>query len=500
MVFDVLFGNKKSEGSPKPKVEASLQALSLKSKIERLGLKVFQETEEEFFKKYSILTDLDEKQQRLIYSNDLFLIEEKDTKKRILLVHHFNKMDLQEIVPKIEFDEIQYLSEATMTLFIKKQNEIGKEINEEEGAEGFLLALLEKARLNSVSDIYISLLGINLIFEFRSSMGIKEVARNGVQEARIMRNTLARLCGQESKDPLYDKKIKINNIYYRVSYQKTHEGWASVIRSYNTHIFKDMKSLDSLGHSQEVRDAIRRLFAKRDGFVFFTGATGNGKTTTQYACLSEQHKKHRKIYSIENPVEQVQEYNQMDTSIYESASEEYKITSEDILKTLLRMRPDIICIAEVRDRDEMLLAYRASITGHLVVLTFHTNNAMTAFNRLTLESGLSLEDVKTATNGILFQRLTRHLCPTCRIKADVHGHYKANPKGCNECSKGYLLRELPICEVMEFPTNKDFDLKNKDTYKHILLEDDAKRAYDLGLIDELHYLAVINGEENPWEL
>lgn len=468
-------------------------------RAKELKFTTFDVNEDVFNRDFIMVTNLPTQQQALIYLNDLFLVQNKQSGKQILLIHYFNKVNLHKVIEQIQFDDIQFASQKAMQMFIKKQNKIGKEINEDIGAGEYILALLEKARVSSVSDIYISLIGMSLMIQYRASLGIEDVGRFGVKEAQIVRNTLEFLAHVENGTQWYDSKITVDKQEYRINFIETAQGYTATIRSYANHEFSD-SSLQGLGYTPKVIKIINSITSNQNGMILYTAQTGQGKTTTQNTNLAELAKKGLRVVSVENPVEQrLNLVNQVDLSIYETAEDKFKLTAKTAVKLFLRAKPDVINMGEIRDGDDAQLAYQASVTGHLVFATYHTNSVLTAITRLKNEAKLSESDIKAVMRGIVYQYLARQLCPHCKQKTDEKGHFKAKKNGCSMCDySGYKKLRTPVVEIAQFYHAKEFDLYDSKTYmNYISLEESAKEKYDLGLIDLVHLNAILNGEREP---
>jgi len=169
-----------------------------------------------------------------------------------------------------------------------------------------------------------------------------------------------------------------------------------------------MRPLSSLGFSPRNMSAINSLIAKPHGFFLVTGPTGSGKTSTLYACLSKINRPDLNILTIEDPVEyqlkgvgQVQVNNKIDLSFSSG------------LRSFLRQDPDVIMVGEIRDRETAEIAIQASLTGHLVLSTVHTNDSAGAVTRLV---DMNVEPFLVASSliGVLAQRLVRTICQDCK--------------------------------------------------------------------------------------
>lgn len=215
--------------------------------------------------------------------------------------------------------------------------------------------------------------------------------------------------------------------------------------------------LQQLGFSEQSLRQIDEILTKTYGILLVTGPTGSGKSTTLYSCLSKINTIDRNIVTVENPVEQrIHGIGQIQTN------EKIGLTFGSALRAILRQDPNVIMIGEIRDLETAEIAINASLTGHLVLSTIHTNDSAGVFPRLT-DMGCEPFLIATSLLGVIAQRLVRVLCPHCKapyeptlsevmslglsqeamVGANVH-----KPVGCSECNqKGYLGRTL-IMEIL----------------------------------------------------
>lgn len=469
-----------------------------KNLIKQLNLRTLDLSQEDLDNKYNLVVNLPAETQQILFMNDIYLLEDKENQKKTLLVHFLDKLNIGDFIDDIAFDEICYATDKTMELFIQNYSKIGKVISQEEGgAIDFIETLFRTARATNASDIYILLDKKDLIIKLRNSLGIQEVARFGLKEANILRNTLEFLANQESGTLRYDGKIIYDNIEYRINFYKNFAGWDCTIRNYSDE-FGSKLTLEVLGYTSKQRIAIKKMCLNQSGVILYVAQTGQGKTTTQNANMIWLYEQGLKVVTSERPVEKyLKGISQIDLSEYETADEEFKLDGKTALKLFLRAKPDVINMGEIRDKEEALLAHEASITGHLVFATLHANDVDSGIDRL-IKAGLSVEDVKTVVRGIVYQQLTRKLCDKCKRKTDEDGHYMANEEGCPECVNGYARLRTPIVEIAHYPYNRKFDLEDRSSYEdYISIEESAKEKYDMGMIDALHYDSLIKGYREP---
>ncbi|MDQ8155125.1 MAG: ATPase, T2SS/T4P/T4SS family [Gemmatimonadota bacterium] len=168
---------------------------------------------------------------------------------------------------------------------------------------------------------------------------------------------------------------------------------------------------DSLGFAGVEAQQLRRILASNEGMVLVTGPTGSGKTTTLYTALMHLASPETNIVTVEDPIEyRLPGINQV------QVEEKQGLTFASALRSILRQDPDVVLVGEIRDAETAEIAIRASMTGHLVLSTLHTNDAVSALTRLA-DIGLDLGNLASALKGVLAQRLVRRLCPECSALA-----------------------------------------------------------------------------------
>ncbi|MCC7408027.1 MAG: Flp pilus assembly complex ATPase component TadA [Phycisphaeraceae bacterium] len=215
--------------------------------------------------------------------------------------------------------------------------------------------------------------------------------------------------------------------------------------------------LDKLGLRPDDADMFRQLIAKPNGIVIVTGPTGSGKTTTLYSALRELNTIDTKILTVEDPVE----YD-IDGLCQVQVRSEVGLTFAAALRSFLRQDPDIILVGETRDIETAQIAVQASLTGHLVFTTLHTNDAPSSIARL-LDLGLEPFLVTATLEGILAQRLVRRICPKCKkaytpteeqlmelalLPDDVQGREFYHGSGCDNCNNSGYRGRLGLYEIM----------------------------------------------------
>ena len=250
-------------------------------------------------------------------------------------------------------------------------------------------------------------------------------------------------------------KTVINNINLdmRVSSLPTNEGEKIVIRILD--YSASLNGLESLGFSPNNLEKMKTLITEPNGIILVTGATGSGKSTTVYSLLQILNTPQVNLVTVEDPVEMnINGINQI------QVNSEIGLTFAEVLRSILRQDPDIIMIGEIRDDETAKIAVRASITGHLVLSTIHTNNALNTIERLT-DMDVETYLLASSLNGIVSQKLARRICPHCMKKRPAIDYEKkliksnlgidieelAYAEGCPECVGGYKGR-IAIHEVL----------------------------------------------------
>ncbi|MDH5179747.1 MAG: GspE/PulE family protein [Gammaproteobacteria bacterium] len=196
-----------------------------------------------------------------------------------------------------------------------------------------------------------------------------------------------------------------------------------------------------LGFDAATLQKFSRVLSAPDGIFLVTGPTGCGKTTTLYTALNKINTIERKLITVEDPVEyQLAGINQI------AIQPKIGLTFDKVLRAILRQDPDVIMVGEMRDTETARIAVQAALTGHLVLSTLHTNDAVTGITRL-LDMGVDDYLVASTLNGVLAQRLLRRLCPACKQpQADTEQEYTAT--GCEQCGGSGYHGRIAITEFL----------------------------------------------------
>jgi general secretion pathway protein E len=270
---------------------------------------------------------------------------------------------------------------------------------------------------------------------------------------------LGRMDVAEKRRP-QDGRIKTRSqggreVELRLSSMPTAFGEKVVMRIFDPDIV--VKEFRQLGFTPDEEKIWRDLVERPHGIVLVTGPTGSGKTTTLYSTLKVLATPDINVCTVEDPIEMVSpEFNQM--QVHQAIDLDFATG----VRTLLRQDPDIIMVGEIRDLETAQMAVQASLTGHLVLSTLHTNDAASALTRL-LDLGVPNYLIQSTLTGVVAQRLVRTLCPHCKAEAKLdvqawaaltHRWHLAppervyGPKGCLECRKTGFLGRTGIYEML----------------------------------------------------
>ena len=338
------------------------------------------------------------------------------------------------------------------------------------------------------------------------------VAKNLVTRIKIisgMNITESRL----PQDGAIKATLEDINLDLRVSSLPTNKGEKIVIRILDYSL--SLSGLESLGLSDENFKKVVKMISEPNGIILVTGATGTGKSTTVYSILQRLNKENTNIISVEDPIEMdIEGINQIQTN------SEIGLDFATVLRSILRQDPNIIMIGEIRDTETAKIAVRASITGHLVLSTIHTNDSLNTIERL-LDMDVERYLLASALTGIISQKLARRLCPHCRKLRPTNDYEKNIIKkvsgkdiaeiytavGCDECKNGYSGR-IAIHEVLMIDQNiKDAISSNirKDKLRRLvytgnvisLLQDGISKVLDgLTTLEELLKIIELDDDSN----
>lgn len=319
----------------------------------------------------------------------------------------------------------------------------------------------------------------------------KKVLEKNIKEIIARMKILAGMNVAEKRKPqdgsfsfLLNSK-NVNKRYdIRAAYMPTAGGESMVLRILENYL-KDIR-LETLGFSKQSIEMLNGILDRKYGMILVSGPTGSGKSTTLKSLINMLNNGRKKIITVEDPVE-----SKIDGTIQIQVNQEIGVTFSEVLKATLRNDPDIIVISEIRDEVTAEIAVRAALTGHLVISTIHTNDAVSTLIRL-VDMGIPKYLILDSLIGVIGQRLVGKKCQKCM------------GEGCDECSSGYSGR-ISINEILVL--NQDvrnilkednhLDSETKDKLKmlnqkyFIDFAEDADEKIEKGLIFEREKTAVI---------
>lgn len=341
-------------------------------------------------------------------------------------------------------------------------------------AKRVLDEVLDIALKEGASDIHIEPFEEYLIIRIRVDGELKELSKFQISLYPSL-STLIKLRAlmditekRLPQDGRIHMKYVDNLVDIRVSTILTIYGEKIVLRVLNLGSF--LRSKKEIGFSEKAISIVDRIVNRKSGILLVTGPTGSGKTTTVYSILNGLREKSKNIMTIENPVEyKIEGINQIEVN------NRIGLTFDVGLRSILRQDPDIIMIGEIRDLETAKIAVRAAITGHLVISTLHTNDAVSSITRL-IDMEIKPYLINASVVGVISQRLVKKLCQDCSHDITIQDNQGQNistrvATGCKKCGgQGYIGRTA-IYEILEI----DDDVRNciKDNMDSKCIRDTA---------------------------
>ena len=368
----------------------------------------------------------------------IFLISEKDYL-AVMDAYKGLSVQVEEALDEINKDEILDIKSSNESISLNKEiknikSEDGSKLVEDAPVIKIVAVILRNAIEGNASDIHIENTGEKVKVRFRvdgtlhTTIVLPTNVYNGVV-ARI--KILSKLRLDEKRKPQdgsFSTNLDGRKIDFRVSSMPAYYGEKLVIRILDSE--KGVKPLDQLGLSKRNLEMLRDAITKPYGLILITGPTGSGKSTTLYSMMNELDKESSNIVSLEDPVE----YHMPDIN-QSQMMPEIGYTFASGLRSILRQDPDIIMVGEIRDKETAQLAIQAALTGHLVLSSLHTNNAVGAVPRL-VDMGIDPYLIAPTLILSVAQRLARMTCPSSRklvpidpsIKLQVENQFKDLPE------------------------------------------------------------------------
>lgn len=273
------------------------------------------------------------------------------------------------------------------------------------------------------------------------------------------------------QDGRFNIKTKGHSVDIRMSTMPTQYGESVVMRLLDQ--TGGLRTLEETGLQAGMLSRVRGLIRRPHGMILVTGPTGSGKTTTLYGALSELNEPSKKIITVEDPVEyRLPRINQV------QVNPKIGLDFSSVLRTTLRQDPDILMVGEMRDQETVQIGLRGALTGHLVLSTLHTNDAITSALRL-IDMGAPPYLVASSLRGIIAQRLVRKICKGCREQAhpdeqelmwlqqladrDMSGMVFYKGRGCQACNHTGYKGRLGVFELLEMNVPMMDALRGEDT-------------------------------------
>lgn len=344
-----------------------------------------------------------------------------------------------------------------------------------------LNALFSEALKSGASDIHIESYERSMMIRFRVDGILQDVLSPDYRLAPLLVSRLkvmARLDIAEKRVP-QDGRITVRiagrPVDIRTSTLPSAHGERVVMRildKRNTRL-----DLDSLGMPAALLTRFQRLLQHPNGIILVTGPTGSGKTTTLYAALQQLNTREKNILTVEDPIEYA-----LDGIGQTQVNTRTGMTFAKGLRAMLRQDPDVVLVGEIRDRETAEIAVQASLTGHLVLSTLHTNDAHSAVTRM-VDIGVEPFLIASALRGVLAQRLVRKLCACCRSEYSISAHeadllgdesltakqaYKA--EGCDTCNHTGYAGRTGIYDLLEI-TPELRAMIGRSSYDNLALSD-----------------------------
>ncbi|MHC4242804.1 MAG: GspE/PulE family protein [Planctomycetota bacterium] len=415
----------------------------------------------------------------------------REIKKAIELIYHGSDLEEEQLRTLVEgeVDEEGILSEEA-----EEQDISGEEEANKAPVIRFVDLLMSQAVKSRASDVHIEPQEKTMMVRMRIDGVLRDMVppAKKMQAAVIARiKIIARMDIAERRlpqDGRFKMKTSGRHIDVRVSVIPTIYGEKVVMRILDASAVKH--DLEQLGLEPELLEEFKGMLARPHGIMIVTGPTGSGKSTTLYSALNFVKDPTKNITTVEDPVEyRLGGINQI------QIKPEIELDFAKCLRAILRQDPDVILIGEIRDKETVEIAIKASLTGHLVLSTFHTNDAPSAISRL-LYMGIERYLLASSLNLVVAQRLVRKICEHCKepitLSEEVLKRLKIDPektknpvfyhgKGCSACGGTGCLGRLPIFEFLVI-NDEIRDLIVAESSEQEIREASRKKGYG-GLLE-----------------
>ena len=376
-----------------------------------------------------------------------------------------------------ELIELYYTKDSGLSLLIEQVTESG--VVENQQVSVLIDCLLKAAWRRGVSDIHFDLSETECKIRFRQDGVLHVIGSISRHAWEIALNQIKIMCGMDitlrmsAQDGQCSKEIYSHKLDIRCSTLPAYYGEALVIRLLDKRRIKI--GLSEIFHCQEQKAYLSKMTKYPHGLMLISGPTGSGKTTTLHALLQEMDSRSKNIISIEDPVEyKIENIRQI------NITNESQLQFSQAIKAVMRQDPDILMIGEIRDEETAKIALRASMTGHLVLASVHSQSAKSSLHRLN-ELGISYEQLKDNMRVVINQRLIRKICHYCRAySGDDYSEVV-----CKHCyNTGYSGRSA-LMEMMPFSDCEDSDSE------HVTLLSSARSALQKGITSKEEIYRVL---------
>ena len=353
-------------------------------------------------------------------------------------------------------------------------------------------SMIEQAARQRASDIHIEALERVVRVRFRIDGALYEKFTYDIHLLPAIIARLKIIGGMDISEKRKPQDGRITYVVDRVEYDirasilPTVYGEKCVMRLAQKRMLTKQKS--ELGFSEEEMRQFDNILKNPNGIILVTGPTGSGKSTTLYTALSELNKEDVNLITVEDPVEaNIDGINQVQTNV------KADLTFASALRSILRQDPDIIMIGEIRDTETAQIAVQASITGHLVVSTLHTNSSASTLTRL-MDMGVESYLLADSMVGVIAQRLVRRLCPECKTAYEASEDEKEilglptdealtlyKPCGCEQCNNTGYRGRIGVYEIMTITPRIRHVISKRGT---------AEQIRDVALEEGMHTLRM----------
>jgi len=340
----------------------------------------------------------------------------------------FTQINTDELMFKLSFLNIK------INLYTLAKSIISQVKDENKSVEKFLNALISFSILTRASDIHIEQYNKTVLFRFRVDGKLRTFFSFNSELLKVLSSYIKLISNIDitqtrlPQDSRFSIALNSEAYDFRVSTMPTIESESIVIRILDKKNIN--KSIEDLGLSTNIYSTLKKSLALTQGLILITGPTGAGKTTTLYSILQELNSSEKKIITVEDPVEY-----KIDAISQIAVNNKIGLSFEVILKNILRQDPDIIFIGEIRDKFSLEIALQASLTGHLVLASIHSNNSVETISRL-MDLNADPFLISSSLKLILSQRLILNYCKFC------------NAKGCEKCNYSKYYDRSCIAEAM----------------------------------------------------